>query len=151
MGAILIFSLSDRASFGNIKTLTNIIKNNISSNIPIVLVGNKKDNEAEVVSSEEAHNLAEECEVMYFEVSAKENLNIKEPFLELVNQIENQFGKGNVVSKSMTDLIEEFNSRVNKGLSSINVKIQGISQNGFLVLIFQQKVWKSTHNGEALM
>ena len=55
-----------------------------SGAIPVVLFGNKCDlEEKREVKKEEAQNFAKKNKMIYFETSAKENINIKEGFKKL--------------------------------------------------------------------
>ena len=79
-GIIVCFALNDKESFTNVVTWLEDVRE-ISTNIPIVLFGNKCDltNERKV-TYEEAEDFAKNNEMVYFETSAKDNINIKEGF-----------------------------------------------------------------------
>lgn len=54
----------------------------------MILVGNKCDlTESRQVTTEEANDTAEALGIQYFETSAKDNINIKQTFDALVDQI----------------------------------------------------------------
>ena len=79
-GIIVCFALNDRNSFDNVLTWLQDVRE-ISSKIPIVLFGNKCDLiDERKVTEKEAKEFANDNEIIYFETSAKENINIKEGF-----------------------------------------------------------------------
>ena len=79
-GIIVCYALNDKKSFANVVTWLED-EREISINIPIVLFGNKCDltNERKV-TYEEAEKFANNNKMVYFETSAKDNINIKEGF-----------------------------------------------------------------------
>ena len=61
----------------------------------MVLVGNKCDlNDKRQVSIEEGRELAERYEMMFFETSAKDGINVEEIFLNSANEISKRIGQG---------------------------------------------------------
>ena len=81
---ILVFSLTNRESFNEIRNYYNrILRIKDVDIFPCVIVGNKVDlYESRAVSNDEIQNLASEIHSIYFETSAKENINIERIFLE---------------------------------------------------------------------
>ena len=53
----------------------------------MILLGNACEDKRRVVTKDEAENIAKKYNLSYFEVSDKENINIKTGFESLVNQI----------------------------------------------------------------
>ena len=87
-GIILIYDVTNKKSFENIKKWVNQIKEEASSKICIVLVANKIDMEHKrKVSFEDGQNLAQSINLKIFEASAKDNINVTEAFQELVEDI----------------------------------------------------------------
>ena len=85
-GIIVCFALDDRNSFNNVLSWLQDVRE-INSKIPIALFGNKCDIiEGRKVQNQEAQNLANDNDLMYFETSAKDNINIKEGFTKLINE-----------------------------------------------------------------
>ncbi|KAJ6254494.1 small rab-related gtpase [Anaeramoeba flamelloides] len=74
---ILIFDITNKESFEKVKTKLSDLKNQISEDTPVLLVGNKIDLENKrEISTEEALEYADKNGLPYMEVSAKEGTNI---------------------------------------------------------------------------
>jgi len=88
IAGILVYDVTNRASFENIdKNWYKEIKK-ASPNIALILVGNKIDLKNErVVSSEEGELLSEKLKLTYLETSAKTGENINDAFKMLALQI----------------------------------------------------------------
>ena len=56
-------------------------------NARVVLVGNKCDLSSRIVTREQGNEFAQSLGVMYFETSAKEDVNVKQTFESLVDTI----------------------------------------------------------------
>lgn len=80
--AIVVFDITHPASFDRAKKWVTELRANVSnSDIVIALVGNKVDLEEErQVDQEDAKSYAEESGLLYFEASAKTNVNVTEIF-----------------------------------------------------------------------
>jgi len=93
--AIIVFDITNRTSFENVKKWYDIITRVASPNLILILAGNKIDLvSSRVISTEEGAKLAKELGVFYMETSAKTNDRIDEVFewlaLHLINlKIEN--------------------------------------------------------------
>ena len=81
--ALIVYDITKRKSFENVMTWIKECENECSDNIVKVLVGNKSDlsNQREV-TKEEAEKVCEEKEMLFFETSAKDGINVKEIFEE---------------------------------------------------------------------
>jgi len=87
-GIILIYDVTNIKSYENIKKWINEIKEEISENITIVLIGNKIDNENQrKISKEQGEKLANDYNVTFFETSAKTGQGINESVFYLVQKI----------------------------------------------------------------
>ena len=87
-GIILIYDITNIKSYDNIKKWINEIKEEISENVTIVLIGNKIDNEKErKISKEQGVKLANDYNVSFFETSAKTGEGINESVFYLVQKI----------------------------------------------------------------
>ena len=88
-GFLLIYSIDNRASFEEIEHFhSDIVRNKATSDVPIVLCGNKCDlEERREVTQSEGEVLAHQMNCKFFETSAKDNTNIKEAFEAAVAEI----------------------------------------------------------------
>ena len=87
-GFVLAFAVDSRCSFEKIReTREQIIRVKDSNSFPLVIVGNKCDLPNRTVSKEEAIKLAEEWGASYFDVSAKNCINVHESFSTLMKKI----------------------------------------------------------------
>jgi small GTP-binding protein len=94
VGAILVFSLTDRASFDALDSWLNDIHSLCSPNAAVLVVGNKSDlREDRVLSQTEAGTFSERHGIEYIETSAKEATNIEETFLRLAKGIHDRVQK----------------------------------------------------------
>ena len=76
-GILLVYDITNRKSFENIINWHNEIKNNAPEDSVLFLVGNKIDlNKERVITNQEGKKKAEELEMHFTEVSAKDGDNI---------------------------------------------------------------------------
>ena len=92
-GYAIIYSITSTISFLGANTfreqLYRVLEKDPTEHIPIALVGNKCDLESErQVPTDEAKKLAEEWNVLFFETSAKNKINITETFQALVKDVQ---------------------------------------------------------------
>jgi small GTP-binding protein len=91
-GLIYVYDITDKESFNSLINKIQKVKDEsdlLCRVIPSVLVGNKvdlNDNERKV-SFEEGEKLAQENNINFYEISAKENINIKKCISYLVKEI----------------------------------------------------------------
>ena len=86
-GVILIYDITDQTSFEHITNWLKIIRE-ANENASLILVANKCDEEDKrVVSEEEGNKIAEENNISFVEASAKENINVKETFVKIAEEI----------------------------------------------------------------
>ena len=86
-GIILMYDVTDRNSFNNIRNWMKQIEANADKSVRKVLVGHKCDEPDRVVTEEEGKKLAEDFNMGFFESSAKSNKNVNEVFYYLVKEI----------------------------------------------------------------
>ena len=99
-GIVLVFDVTDEASFEKIKDwMDQILSNTNKDEICLVLLGNKCDVEAvkRSIKPEQGRELANELNINYFETSALSGYNIKEAFETLTIDImkKKKIGSGN--------------------------------------------------------
>ncbi|TXG50845.1 hypothetical protein EZV62_023369 [Acer yangbiense] len=88
LGALLVYDITRRATFENIKKWLKELREYSNSYIVIVLVGNKSDlSQNREIQEEEGKELAEMEGLYFMETSAMENLNVQEAFLQMFRKI----------------------------------------------------------------
>ncbi|XP_040571400.1 ras-like protein 2 [Lepeophtheirus salmonis] len=88
-GFLLVFSVSDRASFEELtKFHMQILRVKDRDEFPIMMVGNKADlKNHRVISVEEGRAMARQLKIPYIECSAKVRMNVDQAFYELVRLV----------------------------------------------------------------
>ena len=93
-GIVLIFDVTNKKSYENVKNWVKQIKEEVSSRVTIILVANKIDDvNHRIVTKEEGEKIANECGLMFFECSAKTGENIEHAFNELVIKTVENYSK----------------------------------------------------------
>jgi len=86
-GVIVVYDVTDKESFENVRRWMNEIDNNCDTNqnaVNRVLVGNKCDMQNEVaVTQQEADDYAQSINVKHFRCSAKENTAVEDMFTQI--------------------------------------------------------------------
>ena len=89
-GVLLIYNITDRESFENLNSWLTEVKKNAEKGTCILLVGVNSDLEDErKVTYQEGKDFATSNGIKFFEVSAKNNINVKEAFEILSEDILN--------------------------------------------------------------
>ena len=105
-GIILMYDITSQTSFDSITEWMDNIRKAKAEGFPIVLVGNKCDlEEKREISKEEGEDLAKKYGLSFYETSNKNNINIEESCLDLVNKaivyrekdLENNLFKANTI------------------------------------------------------
>ena len=108
-GIVLIFDVTNKKSYENVKNWVKQIKEEVSSRVTIILVANKIDDvNHRIVTKEEGEKIANECGLMFFECSAKTGENIEHAFNELVKKTVENYSK---VSQGGEKLKKKKNSK----------------------------------------
>ena len=96
-GVIILFDITNQASFSNVKTWLESIYEHADENIVKVLSASKIDLDDErKVSHEEAQEMARQHKMSYFETSAKEDVGINELMQQLMKDVyENVYANKN--------------------------------------------------------
>ena len=93
-GIVLIFDVTNKKSYENVKNWVKQIKEEVSSRVTIILVANKIDDvNHRIVTKEEGEKIANECGLMFVECSAKTGENIEHAFNELVKKTVENYSK----------------------------------------------------------
>jgi len=88
MGILLVYDITNEASFENITEWLSNIEKHTSGNVDRVLIGNKTDmEEKREVPRERGQALAKDLGMEFFETSAKGNERVEEAFYALTRQI----------------------------------------------------------------
>ena len=86
--AIIVFDITSRASFQSVEKWIEDAKNLRDDEVLLVLIGNKSDlKDMRAVSTEEADAYARSRGIMYFEVSARQGVNIALCFNEVAKKL----------------------------------------------------------------
>ncbi|KAG9132376.1 hypothetical protein Leryth_022425 [Lithospermum erythrorhizon] len=101
LGAILVYDITRKTTFENLKKWLRELREFAASDIVIVLVGNKSDlNQSRQVEVEDGQSFAQLEGLSFLETSAKEKLNVEEAFLEMINKIYNVMSLKTLEAKS---------------------------------------------------
>ena len=105
-GIILMYDITKQTTFDSISEWMVNIRKAKAEEFPVVLVGNKCDlEEKREISKEEGEDLAKKYGLPFYETSNKDNINIEESCLDLVNKaivyrekdLENNLYKANTI------------------------------------------------------
>lgn len=90
-GAIIVFDITNEASFDAVKTWVQDYKDHQLENFNIILAGNKSDlDERRHITNQAAEEYASSIDVKYFEVSAKSSENIDDLFNTFATDLYNK-------------------------------------------------------------
>jgi GTPase KRas protein len=91
-GFLLVYAINSRSSFDESHDFrAQILRVKDAEKVPMVLVGNKCDLDAErQVTTQEGEERAKQWTCPFFETSAKTRVNVEESFFQLVREIRNQ-------------------------------------------------------------
>lgn len=91
MGAIVVYDITDRHTFTSIPDWIQMVRANNTSNIPVVLVGNKTDlNENRKVSIEEGMELGSKLKATFLEANSKDYQQVERVYHTLAKMISKQ-------------------------------------------------------------
>ena len=93
--ALVVYDISSRDSFNNVMSWIEDCRNQSPKTIFIVLVGNKCDLEDKrQVTYEEGKDLADKNELLFFESSAKDGINVDDIFVNSAKEISKKIEQG---------------------------------------------------------
>ena len=102
-GIMLLFDLNSQSSFDNLNSWFISIKESGAEDIPLILVGTKCDLYTNITEETISNFVSQNKTIQkYFKCSAKENIGIEEPFIEL----------GKLVVKQILPSRERTNSKI---------------------------------------
>ena len=115
---IILYDITDLSTFEHVKNWIIEIDKFAKPGVLRVIVGNKKDLEDKrQVSTELAQSFAEKNGIKFMEVSAKDNNNIEELFLDIIKCLLEKYLKSitdNVSMSGTNNVVLNNNSKLNK-------------------------------------
>jgi len=93
-GALLVFDLTRRETFEHLASWLEDCRKYSSSDITIILIGNKCDLDQRTVSNQEANDFATKHGLVYLEASAKTAQNVDQAFINSAKTIYDKVEKG---------------------------------------------------------
>lgn len=86
--AVVVYDITKRDSYNGARSWVKELQKRGDANVVIAIAGNKRDMEAKrKVETEEAAQYAKEQNLVFLETSAKENVNVRELFLQIANKL----------------------------------------------------------------
>jgi len=120
-GALLVYDITSRETYNTLTTWLTDARTLASPNICIILLGNKKDLEADrEVTFLEASRFAQENELMFLETSAVTGENVEEAFLKCSRSILGKIEAGDLDPERMGSGIQYGNAALRKTTTSSN-------------------------------
>uniref|UniRef100_A0A3P9I1C5 small monomeric GTPase n=1 Tax=Oryzias latipes TaxID=8090 RepID=A0A3P9I1C5_ORYLA len=107
-GFLLMYDITNQESFNAVRDWATQVQHYSSKDAQVILVGNKCDMEDDrLITREDGQRLADERGFLFFEASAKENINVKQVFEHLVDVICEQMNTstdGNAINSNHNGL-----------------------------------------------
>ena len=106
-GVIIMYDITNRASFENINKWLYLLSQNVSDKAKI-LVGSKLDlsEEKRIVTEEEGHNLADKNNMPFYETSSKTGENVEKIFFTLAQNIYENLSNENINDNASVKIIQ---------------------------------------------
>ncbi len=104
-GLIFIYDLTDKESFTFIQNIINkykLIDKKMLKHVFKILVGNKYDKSGKCVSEEDVRNLCNENNMVFFEASAKNNINVNNVFELMTRRVLDNINKNHSYTKGLS-------------------------------------------------
>lgn len=100
-GIIVVYDITDRDSYNNVKTWLSEIQRFASENVNTLLVGNKADLQSKrVVEKADAEEYSRSSSMPFLETSAKNADNVEAAFLTMASSIKNRMASAPAPSSS---------------------------------------------------
>ena len=122
-GIILVYDITNEVSFNELTYWINEVRNNVGKDVLLTIAANKSDKiDEEKVTVDIGRNFAESHGASFFLVSAKENINIAEMFIEMGSRKFSKLMKANnskndVRKKSDCDKKSDTNKQTTKTIT----------------------------------
>ncbi|KAE8711854.1 Detected protein of confused Function [Hibiscus syriacus] len=114
-GIIIVYDVTDQASFHNVKQWLNEINRYASGNVNKLLVGNKCDLTAKkAVPYETAKAFADELGIPFMETSAKNATNVEQAFMAMAGDIKNRMASQPAVNNERPSMVQIRGQPVNQ-------------------------------------
>ncbi|KAB2089587.1 hypothetical protein ES319_A03G072100v1 [Gossypium barbadense] len=114
-GIIIVYDVTDQASFNNVKQWLNEIDRYASGNVNKLLVGNKCDLTAKkVVSYETAKAFADDLGIPFMETSAKNATNVEQAFMAMAGDIKNRMASQPALNNARPPMVQIRGQPVNQ-------------------------------------
>jgi len=104
-GLIFIYDLTDNESFTFIQNILNkykTIDKKMLKHVCKILVGNKCDKSGKCVSEKDIRNFCNENNMIYFEASAKNNINVNNVFELMTRRVLDNINKNHSYTKGLS-------------------------------------------------
>lgn len=106
-GIIIVYDVTDKDSFDNVKQWLNEIDRYASENVNKLLVGNKSDLTAKrAVDTQQAQAYADEIGIPFLETSAKNASNVEEAFMLMAKEIKNRMASQPAMNANKPKLVQ---------------------------------------------
>jgi len=114
-GIILVYDITQKKTFSNIKHWYDNIKKNIDiDKVAIILVGNKSDLPDRQVKKENYEKFSEQYNLEVIETSCKDNKNIEETFNALIEKMIKLYDDDKKEYKNRTSKLDRNTSNIKK-------------------------------------
>ena len=125
LGALLIFDLTNSASFEHLPQWIEEVRANVKNEIPLLLVGNKSDlSDERAVTLEELNNFTRNFNLFYMETSAKTGDGVGDCFYILACLMIGSGVPDQLVSSGKVFNPGEIANVVNKGIQPSSPQVQ---------------------------
>ena len=123
--ALVVYDISRRDSFDNVKQWIDDCKNYMPNNVVVVLVGNKCDlDDKREVTKDEGQEIADSYGLLFYETSAKTGDNVNEVFNASLQEIARRIESNFYNLEDETCGIKVSRNRINKVIKKEDMKKQ---------------------------